>query len=135
MKCPSCSSDNREGAAFCDTCGNPQSIDTKSQASPQLAQKILSERGRIEGERRTVTVLFADAKGFTPLSERLDAEQVYSFMQTCYERMVAVVHRQGRHDLPVHGRRHHGHLRRAHRSRRLFTARRYRRPRDAALAS
>lgn len=118
MKCPSCSKDNREGAAFCDgcgaplapkcancdaqlrpgakfcdTCGTPQSIDTKGQAPPQLAAKILSERGRIEGERRTVTILFADAKGFTPLSERLDAEQVYTFMQSCYGRMVEAVHR------------------------------------------
>lgn len=58
-----------------------------------LVEKILSERKAIEGERRTVTVLFADAMGFTPFSERTDEEQVYKFIQGCVERMVAGVHR------------------------------------------
>jgi class 3 adenylate cyclase/tetratricopeptide (TPR) repeat protein len=44
------------------------------------------------GERRTVTVLFADASGFTSLSERLDEEQVYSLMQGCLGQMMEAVH-------------------------------------------
>ena len=63
------------------------------QTPAHLARKILEERGRIEGERRTVTVLFADAKGFTPLSERLGEEKMYEFVQRCVELMVAGVHR------------------------------------------
>jgi class 3 adenylate cyclase/tetratricopeptide (TPR) repeat protein len=58
-----------------------------------LAQKILRERKEIEGERRTVTVLFVDAKGFTPLSEQLDAEEVYAFMHGATDRMLIAVHR------------------------------------------
>lgn len=117
MKCPSCERENRSEAAFCDGCGGslaPEcaSCGAKLRADARfcdscgtavapadeirppehLAKKILSERGRIEGERRTVTVLFADAKGFTPLSERMDPEQMYGFIQGCVERMVAAVH-------------------------------------------
>jgi len=58
-----------------------------------LADKILATRSSIEGERRTVTVLFADAAGFTPISERLGEEQVYSLMQGCFARMMDAVHR------------------------------------------
>ena len=47
----------------------------------------------MEGERRTVTVLFADAAGFTPISERLGEEQVYSLMQGCFALMMDAVHR------------------------------------------
>ncbi len=47
----------------------------------------------MEGERRTVTVLFADAVGYTPLSERLDEEEVYGLTQGCTARMVEAVHR------------------------------------------
>ena len=41
----------------------------------QLADKICAS-GHVEGERRQVTVVFADISGFTALSERLDAEEV-----------------------------------------------------------
>jgi class 3 adenylate cyclase/tetratricopeptide (TPR) repeat protein len=40
-----------------------------------------------------VTVLFADAMGFTPISEQLEQEQVYSLMQGCVARMMDAVHR------------------------------------------
>jgi class 3 adenylate cyclase/tetratricopeptide (TPR) repeat protein len=53
----------------------------------------LRERGGLEGERRTVTVLFADTVGFTPLSEALGEEQVYEVMQRCVNCMMEAVHR------------------------------------------
>jgi class 3 adenylate cyclase/tetratricopeptide (TPR) repeat protein len=103
-KCPNCSAQLRPGARFCDACGvpvsEPQPAETKAvESDPReftpshLVSKILKERGRIEGERRNVTVLFADAKGFTPMSEKLDEEQVYSFIQGSYEQMLDAVHR------------------------------------------
>jgi class 3 adenylate cyclase len=58
-----------------------------------LAEKILRDRAALEGERRTVTALFADAIGFTPISERLDEEEVYDLMQGCLGRMMNAVHR------------------------------------------
>src|SRR5690349_18984114 len=82
--CPSCGADVRPAAKFCDSCG--ASLQAGQLETPEhLARKILDERGRIEGERRTVTVLFADAKGFTPLSEKLGEEKIYSFVQKCIE--------------------------------------------------
>jgi class 3 adenylate cyclase/tetratricopeptide (TPR) repeat protein len=96
-RCPKCDAQVRADARFCDACGTslaaePQP-DLRARTPAHLARKILEERGRIEGERRTVTVLFADAKGFTPMSERMDEEKVYAFVQGCVERMVGSVHR------------------------------------------
>jgi len=42
-----------------------------------LTEKILSQRDRIEAERKQVTVLFVDMAGYTPLSEKLDPEDAY----------------------------------------------------------
>ena len=90
--CPSCGATNRPDAKFCDACG--AALTAKPVEPPaHLARKILAERGRIEGERRTVTVMLADAKGFTPLSEQLGEEKVYEIVQRCVELMVAGVHR------------------------------------------
>jgi class 3 adenylate cyclase len=91
--CTSCGAQNRPGAKFCDSCGQALVAVAPVEPPEHLARKILQERGRIEGERRTVTVLFADAKGFTPLSERLGEERMYEFVQGCVEQMVAGVHR------------------------------------------
>lgn len=57
----------------------------------QLAEKIRSS-GQIEGERRQVTVIFADISGFTALSERLDAEEVASFANDCMKELTAAVY-------------------------------------------
>ena len=101
MLCPSCGCENREWASFCDSCGHSVAEPSKAAAAPDprsytpphLAEKILRDRATLEGERRTVTVLFADAVGFTPISEHLDEEQVYDLMQGCLGRMMEAVHR------------------------------------------
>lgn len=73
--------------------GEPASPVNPYEYTPaHLAEKILRDRTRLEGERRTVTVLFADAVGFTPLSERLGEETVYALMQGCFARMMDSVH-------------------------------------------
>ena len=49
-----------------------------------LAEKILTSRAALEGERKQVTVLFADLKGFTELIEVLDPEEARrSWIQRC----------------------------------------------------
>jgi class 3 adenylate cyclase/tetratricopeptide (TPR) repeat protein len=50
-----------------------------------------------EGERRTVTMLFADAVGSTPMAERLGEEEMYALMQGCTARMVDAVQNYGGH--------------------------------------
>ena len=61
----------------------------------ELTEKILAQRGKIEGERRQVTVMFCDLKGFTPLSEKLGEEKVYSIMDELFEMMIHKVHEYG----------------------------------------
>jgi class 3 adenylate cyclase/tetratricopeptide (TPR) repeat protein len=58
-----------------------------------LADKILKGRSALEGERRQVTVLFADVAGFTALAERLDPEEVHGIIDRCFELITAEVHR------------------------------------------
>jgi len=47
----------------------------------------------MEGERKQITVLFADMKGYTPLAERLGEEKIYGIMNRVYERMLNAVHK------------------------------------------
>ena len=99
--CPNCGAQLRPSARFCESCGHrlpepsrpPAPGDPLAYTPRHLAEKILRDRAALEGERRTVTVLFADAVGFTPISERLDEEQVYDLMQGCLSRMMEAVHR------------------------------------------
>ncbi|HEY3167115.1 MAG TPA: adenylate/guanylate cyclase domain-containing protein, partial [Candidatus Binatia bacterium] len=63
----------------------------QSYVPKQLADKMRAA-GQIEGERRQVTVLFADISGFTALSERLDPEEVASLVNDCLRELVLAVY-------------------------------------------
>jgi len=54
---------------------------------PYLAEKILTSRSALEGERKQVTVLFADLVGFTPISERVDPSALVRILNGYFERM------------------------------------------------
>ena len=58
-----------------------------------LAEKILTSRSALEGERKQVTVLFADMAGFTTLAEQFDPEVVHDIINRCFEGITAEVHR------------------------------------------
>jgi len=60
---------------------------------PHLAERILTSRAALEGERRQVTVLFADLAGFTTLAEARDPEDVHSLIDRCFAAISAEVHR------------------------------------------
>ncbi|MGD8264572.1 MAG: adenylate/guanylate cyclase domain-containing protein, partial [Desulfobacterales bacterium] len=106
--CHSCSSNNSPSFKFCRECGQKLSIPfealpkdlsfdeklTKIQKYlPRgLTEKILSQRDRIEGERKQVTVMFCDMEGFTSLSERLGPEEAYTVMDQVYEILIHKVH-------------------------------------------
>ena len=53
-----------------------------------LTKKILSQRERIEGERKQVTVMFCDIEGFTALVEKIGSEEAYSIMDKVYEILI-----------------------------------------------
>src|SRR6266542_1881102 len=113
MICPACRHDNPERAKFCLECGHrlaviegqrvsgpvaqPVAADFQAKLASytpkHLAQKILTSRSALEGERRQVTVLFTDVAGFTPLAEKLDPEDVHRIMDRCFEVITAEVHR------------------------------------------
>jgi class 3 adenylate cyclase/tetratricopeptide (TPR) repeat protein len=57
----------------------------------QLADKIRAS-GQIQGERRQVTVMFADLSGFTALAERLDPEEVASVLNDCMKELIDAVY-------------------------------------------
>ena len=58
-----------------------------------LAERILTSRSALEGERKQVTVLFVDVSGFTSIASRLDPEEVHALMARAFELMLAEVHR------------------------------------------
>src|SRR5262245_55321054 len=60
---------------------------------PYLAEKILTSRSALEGERKQVTVLFADLKGSTELIRDLDPEAAQRLLDPALEHMMDAVHR------------------------------------------
>ncbi|MFQ5946585.1 MAG: alpha/beta fold hydrolase, partial [Anaerolineae bacterium] len=99
--CPKCQASNPPTNRFCHDCGETLTGGPPAAkfASPQaytpahLAEKILTSRVALEGERKHVTVLFVDVSGFTALSEKLDPEDVHQLMDRAFELMLGQVHR------------------------------------------
>ena len=60
---------------------------------PHLTDKILASRAALEGERKQVTVLFADIKGSTELIQSLDPEEARKLLDPALHAMMAAVHR------------------------------------------
>jgi class 3 adenylate cyclase len=69
------------------------SVISSASVARHLAEKILTTRSALEGERRQVTVLFTDVAGFTTLAEKLDPEDVHRIIDRCFELITAEVHR------------------------------------------
>ncbi len=65
----------------------------RSYTPPHLAEKILTSRSALEGERKQVTVLFADLKGSMELLADRDPEEARQLLDPVLERMMAAVHR------------------------------------------
>jgi class 3 adenylate cyclase/tetratricopeptide (TPR) repeat protein len=106
--CSNCGATVPPNFKFCNKCGHDLSKPTET--SPKdfsfdqkiekiqkylpkgLTEKILSQRDRIEGERKQVTVMFCDMEGFTALSEMLGIEDAYAIMDQVYEILIHKVH-------------------------------------------
>src|SRR5437667_5788199 len=97
MRCPSCGHENREGAKFCEECAAPAVTaperDPRAYTPKHLAEKILSARSALEGERKQVTVLFADVKGSMDLAEQVDPEVFHQVMERFAALLAEGVHR------------------------------------------
>jgi predicted ATPase/class 3 adenylate cyclase len=106
--CPGCGAKNPPHYKFCGECGHnislppeppskelsfDEKIDKIQRYLPKgLTEKILSQRDRIEGERKQVTVMFCDMEGYSQLSEKLGPEEAYSIMDQVYEILIHKVH-------------------------------------------
>lgn len=104
MTCPRCQSENPPGAKFCSQCGarlGPARGERPAQrfVAPDLytprhlSERILTSKRALEGERKQVTVLFADLKGSMELLADRDPEEARRLLDPVLERMMEAVHR------------------------------------------
>ena len=100
VRCPGCGASNPPGQKFCGECGTSLTGTEPDRkfASPEtytpkhLAEKILTSRSALEGERKQVTVLFADLKGSMELLADRDPEEARKLLDPVLERMMEAVH-------------------------------------------
>jgi len=106
--CPECSFNNSPSFKFCAKCGHnltlpseppprdlsfDEKLDKIQRYLPKgLTEKILSQKDKIEGERKHVTVMFCDMEGYSQLSEKLGPEEAYGIMDRVYEILIHKVH-------------------------------------------
>ena len=101
LQCASCGNELPAGSRFCNKCGHAvtgAADSDRSFASPDtytpkhLAEKILTSKSALEGERKQVTVLFADLKGSMELLADRDPEEARKLLDPVLERMMEAVH-------------------------------------------
>ena len=118
MECPNCGSENRPGAKFCKVCGtslslvcpNGHPVEEGAQFCDECGAQVLRASARVApappaalpstpaqptGERRLVSVLFADLVGFTTLSESRDVEEVRELLSGYFDTCRRLISRYG----------------------------------------
>ncbi len=100
QNCPSCQAENPLNARFCNQCGSKLGADAeKTQPSvanytpKHLADRIFKTRAAMQGERKRVTVLFADIKGSTKLAQEAGAEAWHGILDRFFSILSSAVHR------------------------------------------
>jgi len=101
LTCPSCGRSNPLGQRFCDGCARPLTAELpappgrepRTYTPKHLADKILQSKSVLEGERKQVTVLFADVKGSMELQEGIDPEEWHGIMDRFFQILTEGVHR------------------------------------------
>ena len=104
--CPNCNFANPPDFRFCGKCGQnlcspgpaPKKLSydeilakIQRYLPKDLTQKILTQRDKIEGEQKQVTVMYCDMEGFTSLTEKLGPEETYSLMDEVYDILICKV--------------------------------------------
>ena len=106
--CPKCGRANQPGSNFCNQCGHQLFLPAKPSSKElsfdeklikiqkslpgNLTEIILAQRGKIEGERKQVTVIFCNIEQFTSLEEKLGSEEAYSIVDQVFEILIHKVH-------------------------------------------
>jgi predicted ATPase/class 3 adenylate cyclase len=101
--CAKCGAKIPPDRQFCGECGHdlsrPEEASPIDYNQPQsytpkfLADKILTNRSSIEGERKLVTILFSDVANYTSFSEKLDPEEVHQIMNGCFKILMDEIHK------------------------------------------
>ena len=110
-RCSRCGAENQPGDKFCGQCGQrlgavaaPRSETVamenrlkriRQQLPTGLVDRILAQRGKIEGEHRTVTVVFCDLAGYTGIAEKTGAEEAYHLMERVYGVLIEKISQYG----------------------------------------
>jgi class 3 adenylate cyclase/tetratricopeptide (TPR) repeat protein len=103
LVCAACGASNPPGQKFCGECGNALAAAAAGQPAPfrdpqsytpkHLADRILTSKAALEGERKHVTVLFADLKGSLELLADRDPEEARNIIDPVLAHMMESVHR------------------------------------------
>jgi class 3 adenylate cyclase/tetratricopeptide (TPR) repeat protein len=99
--CPACRTLNTPGNSYCGDCGaalgmaagHEVAADPHEYTPRYLAERIIHAREAIEGERKQVTVLFADLRGSLEILADRDPEDARRLLDPVLERMMEAVHR------------------------------------------
>jgi class 3 adenylate cyclase/tetratricopeptide (TPR) repeat protein len=102
--CASCARPNDADARFCSGCGLPLAGNATAPRAAEerapreytpkhLADKILTSRSALEGERKQVSVLFADVKGSMELAEQTDPEEWHTILDRFFEILASGIQR------------------------------------------
>jgi len=118
-ECPGCAAPSLEGARYCWACGTmlsqqetdaTLSLFAPSEGGPsrpeltrslrrflpaQYLERLKASRGALNGERRVVTILFADVKGSTAIADRMDPEEVLEIMNGAFRVLIEPITRHG----------------------------------------
>ena len=109
VPCPKCGAENELLSKFCEDCGAVLDSSQPSARAGSASQprseihfyaKANDSAGALDGERKTVTALFADIKGSTELMAELDPEEARSIVDPALKLMIDAVHRYDGYGAP-----------------------------------
>jgi len=99
LACAHCAATNPGGSRFCQACGRALAGALSPAAAtytpPHLAADVLTRAAAVDGERKQVTVLFADVANYTGLAENDDPEDTHAIMDRCFAILLDEIHRFG----------------------------------------
>src|SRR5262245_5343278 len=100
ITCPRCQAALPDDARYCIQCGHSVAFPTSAEPGPprsytpaHLAERILTNRGALEGERKQVSIVFCDLSDSTGLAVRVGPESMHDLLGRFFELALAEVHR------------------------------------------
>ena len=93
--CPACGETGLpDRSRYCLRCSAPLASSEGTYTPPHLAHEVLTTRSARDGERKEVTILFADVAGSLAMAEALDPEEIHAIMDGLFHLALDAVHAQ-----------------------------------------